>query len=461
VPKKISALTLLFYVLLAGLPAGARQAGAQPAGARAPVVLLSIDGLKPDYVIEADKHGLRIPNLRRLFLEGAHASGVIPAFPTVTYPNHATMVTGVSPSRHGILANTPFDPYGKNSDGWYWYAEDIRVPTLWDAARKAGLVTASVDWPVTVGANIEYNIVQYWRASTPDDLKAIRALSTPGLLAEAERAIGPFADGNDYTVAGDRRRAAFIRYVLEKKRPRFMTCYLGGLDTEEHSSGPYSPATFAALEEIDKLVGQIRSAAESVGAGRAIICVVSDHGFMRTDKVINVNAALREAGLIELDQKGKIKTWRAFAWYAGGSAAVMLANPNDEEARKKAGDALKRLASDKANGIERVLEGSELQKTGGFPTAAFVVSASAGYRLGNSFEGPVVTTGRSGGTHGYLPEMREMDASFFIAGPGVPAGRNLGRIDMRDVAPTLAGLLKVSLPTAEGRNLLNEGIRSR
>jgi len=449
VPKKTLALVLLLLVLLAPFRAGARQVRAT-----APVVLLSIDGLKPDYVIEADKHGLKIPNLRRLFLEGAHASGVIPAFPTVTYPNHATMVTGVSPSRHGILANTPFDPYGKNSDGWYWYAEDIKVPTLWDAARKAGLVTASVDWPVTVGANIEHNIVQYWRTSTPDDLKVIRALSTPGLLADAERAIGPFADGNDYTVAGDRRRAAFIAYVLEKKKPRFMTCYLGGLDTEEHSSGPYSPATFASLEEIDKLVGQIRSAAERVGAGQAVICVVSDHGFMRTDKVININAALREAGLIELDAKGKVKTWHAFAWYAGGSAAVMLTNPNDEEARNKVADVLKRLASDKANGIERVLDESEIKKTGGFPNAAFVVSASAGYRLGNSFEGPVVATGRPGGTHGYLPDMREMDASFFIAGPGVPKGRNLGRIDMRDVAPTLAGLLRVNLPTAEGRDLL-------
>lgn len=448
-PKKILVLIPLLLALLAPLPASATSAQSP-----ATVVLLSIDGLKPDYVLEADKHGLKIPNLRRLLREGAHATGVIPAFPTVTYPNHTTMVTGVSPSKHGILANTPFDPYGKNSDGWYWYAEDIKVPTLWETAQKAGLVTASVDWPVTVGAGIEHNIVQYWRASTPDDLKIIRALSTPGLLAEAERAVGPFPEGNDYTVAGDRRRTAFIAYVLEKKKPRFMTCYLGGLDTEEHSSGPYSQETFAALEEIDKLIGQIRSAAETAGAGRAVICLVSDHGFMRTDKVINVNAALREAGLIELDAKGKVKTWRAFAWYAGGSVAVMLADFKDEEARKKVADVLKRLASEAANGIERVLDQAEIKKTGGFPNAAFVVSASAGYRLGNSFEGPVVTTGRPGGTHGYLPDMREMDASFFMAGPGVPAGRNLGRIDMRDVAPTLAGLLRVNLPTAEGRDLL-------
>lgn len=418
------------------------------------VVLISIDGLKPDYVLEADKHGLKIPNLRRLLAEGAHATGVIAAFPTVTYPNHTTMVTGVWPNKHGIITNNPFDPYGKNDNGWYWYAEDIKVPTLWDAARKAGLLTASVDWPVTVGANIQHNIVQYWRTSTPDDLKVIRALSTPGLLAEAERAIGPYPDGNDYTIAADSRRARFIAYVLEKTKPHFLTCYLSGLDTEEHSTGPYSRETFAGLEEIDKCVEQIRAAAEKAGAGRAVICVVSDHGFTRTDKVINVNSALREAGLIELDAKGKVKSWRAFAWYAGGSTGVMLADPKDETTRQKVADVLKRLANDAGGAVARVLSEAEIIKTGGFPGAAFVVSASANSRIGNDIQGPVITTGKPGGTHGYLPEIREMDASFFIAGPGVPVGRSLGRIEMRDVAPTLAGLLKVAFPSAEGRNIL-------
>src|ERR1700754_2858142 len=197
------------------------------------VVLLSIDGLKPDYVIEADKHGLKIPFLRKLLAAGAHASGVQGVLPTVTYPSHTTMLTGVAPARHGIFYNTTFDPLHKNYDGWYWYAEDIRVPTLWDAATKAGLVTASIDWPVNVSAPVTYNIAQVWRASTPDDRKLIRALSTPGLVAEIERAIGPFAEGNDYTTEGDRRRAAFIAWLLEHKKPQFLTWYVGAPHTDE------------------------------------------------------------------------------------------------------------------------------------------------------------------------------------------------------------------------------------
>src|SRR5262245_49691525 len=103
----------------------------------APVMLISIDGLKPDYVLEADKHGLRLPNLRRFVREGSYATAVTGVTPTVTYPSHVTLVTGVSPASHGIFANTPFDPFGKNQGGWYWYAEDIRVPTLWDACAEA------------------------------------------------------------------------------------------------------------------------------------------------------------------------------------------------------------------------------------------------------------------------------------------------------------------------------------
>ncbi len=423
------------------------------AQATVPVVLISIDGLKPDYVLEADKHGLKIPNLRRLAREGAYSTGVAGVLPTVTYPSHATMMTGVAPARHQILANTPFDPYGKNMGGWYWYAEDIKAPTLWDAAAEAGVVTASVDWPVTVGANIRYNIVQYWRTETPDDKKIIRALSTPGLFNEAEAAVGPYPEGNDYSVAADRRRAAFMSYVIEKKKPGFIACYFSGLDTDQHDAGPYSSKAFAGLEEIDALVGQVRAAAERTGGGRAIVCVVSDHGFIATDKVININSALREAGLLTVDEKGKLKSWRAIGWYPGGSVAIMLANKDDAEAREKTREVLKRLAESADSGLHRVIESSEAARMGGFPDAAFVLCARPGYRFSGNLTAPVIEAGRAGGTHGYFPELKEMDASFFIVGPGI-APKNLGRIEMIDIAPTLARLMKVKLPTAEGRNVI-------
>lgn len=419
-----------------------------------PVVVISIDGLKPDHVLGAERYRLKIPNLRRLLKEGAHATGVQGVFPTVTYPTHATLVTGVSPQRHGILANVPFDPTGKNMQGWYWYAEDLRVPALWDAAARVGLSTATVDWPVTVGANVTHNIVQYWRTATPDDRKIIRALSTKGLLNEAEGQLGPYPDGNDYTVPADRRRAAFVTYVLDKKRPHLLLCYFGGLDDTEHQVGPYHSRTLAALEELDALVGAVREAAEKLGGGRAVVAVVSDHGFVPAGKDVHMNAVLQEAGLIQLDDNKKVRSWQAFAWQTGGTAAIMLKEPGDGELRRRVRQLLLPLSRDPRNGIQKVLEGTELRRLHGFPGAELALILRDGYMTGNNLEGPLVLPSQNGGAHGYAPDNREMDAVFIVAGPGIPAAHSFGRIDARDVAPTLAGLLHVTLPVAEGRNLL-------
>src|ERR1700741_798835 len=100
------------------------------------LLVISLDGMRPDYVIKADEHGLKIPHLRRMLAEGTHASGVRGVLPTVTYPSHTTILTGVWPSKHGIYSNLVFDPFDKNLAGWYWYSEDIKTPTLWDAANK-------------------------------------------------------------------------------------------------------------------------------------------------------------------------------------------------------------------------------------------------------------------------------------------------------------------------------------
>jgi predicted AlkP superfamily pyrophosphatase or phosphodiesterase len=408
----------------------------------AAVVLLSIDGLKPDYVLSAHVHGLKIPNLRRLLEEGTHATAVTGVVPTVTYPSHATMLTGVAPARHGIFSNHPFDPFGKNLDGWYWYASDVKKKTLWEAVESAGLRSASVDWPVSAGAGVSFNIVQYWRAGNAEDLKIIRLLSTKGLLEEAEAALGSYPEGNDYSIAADGRRTEFIEYVLEKKTPAFLTAYFSGLDTVQHQTGPGSREAFAALEVLDGLVGRLRAKA-------GVLCVVSDHGFSSSEHELHLNAAFREAGLIDVDASGAVTGFRAFAWDQGGSAMVILASPEDAKLRKRVEDLLKSLP-----GIDRIHDQEEARALGGYPGAAFLVGLKKGFRGGGSLTGPVEKSGKLGGTHGYLPGVTEMDSTFLLAGEGVPRGLGLGRIDMRDIAPTLAALLGVTLESAEGRDLL-------
>jgi predicted AlkP superfamily pyrophosphatase or phosphodiesterase len=446
---------LHFLSLLVGC---ALRLGAQPTStATHPVVLISIDGLKPEYVLQADEHGLRIPNLRALVARGAHASGVVGVVPTVTYPSHTTLVTGVAPARHGIITNTTFDPFNRNQGGWYWYASDIRVPTLWDAVTAAGRTTGNVHWPVTVGARITWNLPQYWRTGEADDRKLVRALSTPGLYDALEGEVGsPYADGIDESIEGDELRARFAARMVASRRPALMLAYFTALDHEQHRSGPFSVASLATLERIDSIVGMMTAAAVRAYGDDAVIAVVSDHGFQRTTRSLNLIHALRSAGLVQFPPgvDDKPSAWRATIWSGGGSAAIVLKDSMDVATRDRVAQLLRSLAADSSNGIDRVIDAAELHRRGGFPGAAFLVSLRDGFTFGYNSRGPLVVDVPVGGMHGYLPDSPAMRASFIIAGPGVPAGRDLGLIDQRAIAPTLAKLLGVRLSDADAQAVL-------
>ena len=418
------------------------------------LVMISIDGLRPDYITAADAHGVKAPNLRRFLSEGTYVDGVQGVVPTVTYPSHTTLVTGVWPAKHGIFANTTFDPLQKNSQGWYWYAEDIRVPTLWDAAAQAGRTTASIQWPVTVGAHITWNIPEFWRASTADDAKLLRAVATPGLLEEAQSAIGEYKGGIDTSADSDEVRGRYAQWILETKHPAFLTLHLSALDHIEHETGPFSPEAVAVLERLDAVIGKIRETAERLAPGRAFLAVVSDHGFAKTEAQLNLFPAFRDARLFTVDAKKKITDWKAMPWVTGGSAAIVLKDPNDAVTLEQVRELLGKLAANPANGIDRILEADELHARGGYPVASFLVSLKPGWRTGHELDEPVLSKVKPGGTHGELPDLPELRASFFLIGPGIPAARDLGVIDMRDIAPTLAHIVGLSLPTADGKNLL-------
>jgi predicted AlkP superfamily pyrophosphatase or phosphodiesterase len=444
-------LIALFWVavLLLHAATGLAQEQAPPL-----LVMISVDGMRPDYITEADGHGAKIPNLRRFQKEGAYAEGVVGVVPTVTYPSHTTLVTGVWPAKHGIFANTTFDPLQQNQGGWYWYTEDIRVPTLWDIAAAAGRTTASIQWPVTVGARITWNIPEFWRASAPDDAKLLRAVSTRGLLEEAKAELGEYRGGIDTSAQADESRGRFTEWILERKHPALLTLHLSALDHIEHETGPFSPESIAVLETIDATIGRIRATAERLAPGRTYVAVVSDHGFVRTDAQLNLFPLFRDAKLITVNEKGKITEWKAMPWVTGGSAAIMLKDPNDTGTMSQVRELLAKVASDPANGVDRILEADELHKRGGYPPASFFIGLKPGWRTGSTADGPVLSKIKVGGTHGAMPDLPDLHASFFLVGPGVPAGKSLGTIDMRDVAPTLAHEVGLALPSADGKVLL-------
>lgn len=427
----------------------------------APVLMISIDGMKPEYITEADAHGLKIPFLRTLISNGTYAAGVTGVFPTITYPSHTTLITGVWPAEHGIVGNLEFDPGQHFNGDWFWYAAQIRVPTLWQAAHAAGLKTASIGWPVTVGADIDWLIPEYWRAmgersnDNPSDQLLMSALARPRHLVEdLEPAAGPYMMGNDTDIAGDEAKTRYSLEILRRYKPAFMTIHLSSLDETEHLTGPFSSEADQDLEALDGMVARLTRQALANDPSTVLV-LVSDHGFLTITHSVNLLIPFLEAGLIQASMNPGSRTptitsWKAEPWMAGGMAAIMLHDPHDEQTRHQVHQLLDTLAANPDNGIAQVLDRDELLKRGGFPDAAFLVLLKQGYYTAASTSGPLITPIQgTRGSHGFSPEFPEMRSSFFAMGTGIAHHRDLGQIDMRQIAPTVARILGVSIETAK------------
>ncbi|HWU87982.1 MAG TPA: ectonucleotide pyrophosphatase/phosphodiesterase [Kofleriaceae bacterium] len=438
---------LALPLALAGCGASSADAhGPRGAHDRPRIVIVSIDGMMPETYLQPDALGLRVPTLRALASRGAFARAVESVFPTVTYPAHTTLVTGVRPSTHHIVANRPLDPLKKNYDGWRWYSEDIAVPTLWQAAEAHGLRAALVTWPVTVGAKATFVVPEYWRAGTPDDQKLLRALSTPGLLDAVARA---YPDLWTHLVPPDVHDAAqfeIATYLVTKEDPDLVLVHAWGLDDAQHDHGPRSPEAKAAIEDTDRLLGELLAALEHSPAwSRTTLVVVSDHGFAPVDREIRLNALFIERGLIKVDASGKLTSARATSIENGGTAYVYLLDP---AARPEVDAALASIQP----AIARVYTREEIAAAGGDPDAAFALEAAPGHAFHDNATGPAVADRPHRGHHGFPPSDPALAASFIAAGPRI-GKRDLGTIRMIDIAPTVAHLLGVPLPSAEGKPL--------
>jgi predicted AlkP superfamily pyrophosphatase or phosphodiesterase len=432
----------------------------------APVLMISIDGLKPEYVTQADARGMKIPYLRTLIRDGTYAEGVVGVWPTLTYPSHTTLLTGVSPAAHGIYNNLEFDPQMRYSSAWNWYAAQIQAPTLWKVAHNAGLGTASVGWPVSAGAtDVDWLIPEYWRSADPSaavnpaDRLLIAALSRPGtLIQQLEPAAGPYMMGNDTSIGGDETKTRYALEILRRYKPAFMTIHLSSLDDAQHAHAPFSPEADRTLEAIDGMVARLAAAAVANDPS-AVLVVVSDHGFMNISHYVNLAIPFVQAGLVQASVNPQtnaleVASWKAEPWMAGGMAAIMLRDPGDQQTGSQARTLLDKLAADPNNGIAEILDHDEIVKREAFPDATFLVVFKPGYYLSAGTSGNLVTEiPGSRGSHGFSPEYPEMRASFFALGAGIAHHRDLGVVDMRRIAPTVAGILNVPMPTAKAAPL--------
>jgi len=414
------------------------------------VILISVDGLPPDYYTAPEKLGLRVPTLTMLKDGGAYAEGVEGVYPTVTYPQHTTMVTGLRPARHGIVQNRIFEaPNEPQTAYWYWYAKALKAETLWTVAKRAGLTTAAVGWPVTVGAEIDYNVPEIYEPGvSPATWKWTAKHSTPGLL---EKALGPNLM-QDRSV--DERLTSVSEYIIKNHRPNLLLLHLIELDGVHHRNGPRTPPGLETAEREDGYIRRIVEATRQAGIfEKTTFFIVSDHGFASIEKRFAPNVALVKEGLITLDATGKATDWKAAAWPAGGSCPIVLKDPNDKVTEAKVKALFAKWLKQERSPIKQIVTRAELRKLQAVPQAALMLEAAPGYSFDGTLTGAEVsdTSASYKGTHGYLPTDPRMRASLIMYGPGVRTGTKLPLARMIDLAPSIASLLKLKLPQPEGR----------
>jgi predicted AlkP superfamily pyrophosphatase or phosphodiesterase len=418
------------------------------------VIMISIDGMPPDYYDAPEKFGLKAPIMTSLKRAGAYAEGVEGIYPTVTYPLHTTLVTGLHPAVHGIVQNRIFEaPTDPQTRAWYWYSKDLKTDTLWTLAKKAGLSTAAVGWPVTVGAEIDYNVPEIYEPGTgTQNWGWIAKNSTPGLL---DKALGP--DGKKNSTV-DEKLTSVSEYIIKSHRPNLLLVHLIELDGTHHQYGPRTAQAIETAQREDAFIGRIIEATRQAGIfEKTTFFIVSDHGFAKISQRIAPNVALAKEGLITLDGGGKALSWKAAAWPSSGSCSILLKNPQDKETEAKVISIFTNWAKQPNSPIKKVFTREDLRRLGTTPQAVIMLEAAPGYTFDEALTGPEIRASGEAykGTHGFLPTNPEMHSSLIVYGAGARNGAKMTLARMVDIAPTVATLLNLKLTQTEGKPLKN------
>lgn len=396
--RSLSLGLLLFLAACASTP---RPAAPSPDPVRRPlVVLVSIDGFRFDYL-----HRGHTPVLDQLAAEGA-SGPMTPSFPSLTFPNHYTVVTGLHPDHHGIVANSMVDPeLGKFSLGDAAAVTDSRWwdegEPIWVTAERQGVPTGTMFWPGSEAA-IHGVRPSHWAAY-------------------------------DKAVTGDARVDQALAWLdlPQAQRPRLTTLYFDIVDTAGHGFGPDAPETAEAMRSVDASIGRLVEGLKARGLyDQTVLVIVSDHGMAATspDRVVWIDDLIDPA---------------AIQIIYGGALLTADATPGHEAEvqQKLVGRHPHMECWNKADVPARLAYGSN-------PRVAQIVCMVETGWLAATRARPVT---HAGGAHGYDNRAPEMAALFIAHGPGVIAGRRLNDLDSVDVQPFLARLLGVTAPAGDGR----------
>lgn len=399
------------------------------------VILISVDGFRPEFYLDSN---WKAPTIQRLMREGVYAQKVKPVFPTVTYPNHISMITGVLPNKHGIYYNRP--PVG---NAGRWDVSMIKSPTVFDAVQGAGLSSAALFWPVTIQSSIQYNVPTPLRRTSSFSADVMKNVASPGLWKELEQhAIGKISSSD---IENDVYTGKMAAYLIEAYKPSLMAVHLVGMDYAQHKVGLKNQSVAEALTIIDQAIKTIVDAVDRAGiTASTTLLVVGDHGFCEVHAALSPNVWLKKKGIYRSASRWKAK----FHTASGGSAFLYLKNPEDDRTLRKVRHILESLP-DNQKKLFRIIEREELISIGADPDAMLALNPTPGIYLQPNATGKVMTSA-TGGTHGYFADFPEIMTGFVGWGSGLKPGVVIQQLNIPDIAPMITRLLGVDFVSADG-----------
>lgn len=399
------------------------------------VVLISLDAL-----FDQDLPLMRQQPFFGEFL--AHASGcthVRTVYPALTYPAHTTLVTGVDPRQHGIGHNQPHHPELEASmRPWYWDRAQVKAPNLFDAVKEAGGSCASVLWPVTGKTkSIRWNFPEVLALPGENQTWKMLRYGTPLWLLQmelrhrSERVSLREPHLSDYATI-------LLKDVIASHAPDLSAVHLVDLDDMRHHHGVFNRETRKAIQRLDHRAAEIwETMRHTPGMEGAALCLVSDHGQADVRETVSLGEALTRLGLGSL-----------FTVQSNGFGAYLFFRQKEEE-EAHLGELTDFLRQHREElRASAVYSAEDLAAMGAVEGVSLAVEAASGV----VYDDGLPQAKREKATHGFGPGHPAENCLFALRGKGIREGVWIPDMPMRDVAPTLAGILGVKMPQARGED---------
>ncbi len=407
-------------------------------------VVISLDAMTGEDLEELSKR----KNTHSLLSSSSLVENIHVVYPSLTYPCHASILTGCYPDKSGIYHNEILD-IKREENPWFWWEYYHKRKTIIDTANDASLITAAIGWPTLAGKRAKYTIPEIWPDKATKDIEGMyRAAVSPDawdifeknrhFLLERSK---PFYDLFSTAGAVD---------IIKNHKPHLTLIHLSQLDHVKHKRGSDKSVLESAYDFLDERIGEIITSLKETGIyDDTTFFLLGDHGQMDVKRVFSINRVLKDMGYITTDSAGRIESYRILCHPASFSAEVYISDIDEKEAEA----VLKKIQEEYPGTIDRIMtkfETGEIYHLSG--PFSFVIESTGNLIYSYKTDLPLFMDrdeadkcSISYSTHGYAPE-RGPRPFFAVCGKRAEKGAVIPWARLIDEAPTILSLFSLKPP---------------